>query len=117
MQKELDESMGDADGPANVVVNEVQLLLAEKRTSLAFLRTGIAVFALPLSVLSALIATSNYYEFLKVLPLLLPVLVLCAGLIVLGVYLVHRSVMRVLRFDRMINEIKRQHSRIRELMD
>ena len=33
---------------ASVVIGEVQLLLAEKRTSLAVMRTGIAVLALPL---------------------------------------------------------------------
>jgi hypothetical protein len=37
----------------NVIFGEIQVLLAEKRTALASLRTGIAVFALPLSVLSA----------------------------------------------------------------
>lgn len=41
--------------PDNVMFGEIQVLLAEKRTALASLRTGIAVFALPLSVLSALI--------------------------------------------------------------
>jgi hypothetical protein len=44
--------------PTDVIFGEIQVLLAEKRTALASLRTGIAVFALPLSVLSALIATS-----------------------------------------------------------
>jgi hypothetical protein len=44
--------------PAAVVINEVQLILAKKRTSLAAMRTGIAVFALPLSAVSVLIATS-----------------------------------------------------------
>ena len=42
-------------------INQVQLLLAEKRTALAIMRTGIAVFALPLSIFSALIATSKWY--------------------------------------------------------
>lgn len=42
-----------------IIINEVQLLLAEKRTTLASMRAGIAVFALPLSVLSVLIATSK----------------------------------------------------------
>jgi uncharacterized membrane protein YkgB len=51
----------------NVIFGEVQVLLAEKRTALAGLRTGIAVFALPLSVLSALIATSRYYSMEKVM--------------------------------------------------
>src|SRR5881296_2993719 len=46
----------------NVIFGEIQVLLAEKRTALASLRTGIAVFALPLSVLSALIATSRYLQ-------------------------------------------------------
>ena len=41
-------------------INQVQLLLAEKRTALAVMRTGIAVLALPLSVFSALIATSKW---------------------------------------------------------
>ena len=52
----------------NVIFGEIQVLLAEKRTPLPSLRTGIAVFALPLSVLSALIATSRYYSMEKVMP-------------------------------------------------
>ena len=58
--------------PDNMIFGEIQVLLAEKRTALASLRTGIAVFALPLSVLSALIATSRYYSIEKVMPLLAP---------------------------------------------
>jgi hypothetical protein len=68
----------------NIIFGEIQVLLAEKRTALALLRTGIAVFALPLSVLSALIATSRYYSIDKVLPLLLPLMLLNLRLVVLG---------------------------------
>jgi hypothetical protein len=46
--------------PEGIIINEVQLLLAEKRTSLSSMRNGITVFVLPLSVLSILIATSKY---------------------------------------------------------
>ena len=49
----------ETNGPPKLdelIFGEIQVLLAEKRTALASLRTGIAVFALPLSVLSALIA-------------------------------------------------------------
>jgi hypothetical protein len=45
-----------------MILNEVQVLLSEKRTSLSTMRTGIAVFAFPLSVLSILIATSGSYQ-------------------------------------------------------
>src|ERR1035438_9980806 len=85
--------------------NEVQLLLAEKRTSLSTLRTGIAVFVLPLSVLSILIATSKSYELHKVMlwlvPLMLlnlglvPLMLLNLGLVALGVYLVTRAVLKI----------------------
>jgi hypothetical protein len=52
---------GDSELDA-MILNEVQVLLSEKRTSLSTMRTGIAVFAFPLSVLSILIATSGSYQ-------------------------------------------------------
>ena len=81
--------------PDNIIFGEIQVLLAEKRTALASLRTGIAVFALPLTVLSALIATSRLYRMEKVMPLLVPLLLLNLGLVVLGTWLVFRSIHRI----------------------
>ena len=80
----MDEETIGLPTPDNVIFGEIQVLLAEKRTALASLRTGIAVFALPMSVLSALIATSRYYSLDKVMPLLLPLMLLNVGLVVLG---------------------------------
>ena len=76
--------------PETIIINEVQLLLAEKRTSLAAMRTGIAVFVLPLSVMSVLIATAKYYDIVHVMHLLVPLLVLCAAFGLLGSYLIIR---------------------------
>ena len=101
----------------SVIIGEVQLILAEKRTSLAALRTGIAVFALPLSVLSALIATSKYYDIGNVLPLLLPLVILCIILTVLGIYLITRSIIKIRHQDRMITEIKKHHSKLAPFID
>ena len=103
--------------PESTLINEAQLLLAEKRTSLSTMRTGIAVFALPLSVLSLLVATSKHYIFSDVFYLILPLLGLCLVLLVLGSYLAARSLIRIRRFDRMITELKRQHPRLRELIE
>ena len=108
------EDETESDG---ILISEVQLILAEKRTSLASLRTGIAVFALPLSVLSALIATSKYYDVANVLPLLLPLLLLCAVLTVLGIYLITRSLIKIRHHDRMIMDIKRHHSKLAPFID
>jgi uncharacterized membrane protein YidH (DUF202 family) len=100
-----------------IIINEVQLLLAEKRTSLAAMRTGIAVFALPLTVMSVLIATSKYYDIVHVLHLLVPLLILCAALVLLGSYLILRSIIRLHRHDKHISEIKRKNSAIAEFID
>lgn len=100
-----------------IVINEAQLILAEKRTSLSAMRTGIAVFALPLSVLSVLIATSKYYDVLHVMPLLIPLLALNAVLIFLGGYLIVRSILRLRHYDLLIKALKRKHSAVAEFVD
>jgi uncharacterized membrane protein YidH (DUF202 family) len=92
----------------SVSISRIQLILAEKRTTLAVMRTGIGVFTLPLSVVTVLVATSRYYDVLETYHFLVPLLGICAGLIVLGVYLVHRSVRRIRKQDALINRIKQQ---------
>ncbi|SRR5258708_11269942 len=100
-----------------LIINEVQMILSEKRTALSAMRTGIAVFALPLSVLSVLIATSHYYEFLQVMHLLVPLLALCAALVLLGSYLITHSIRRIHHYDRLIRELKLKYSVIAEFLD
>ena len=90
------------------IVGDVQLILAEKRTSLAVLRTGIAVFALPLAVLGLLVATSKDYKPEQVLPVLLPLLGLSGVLTLLGTYLVIRSLHHIRRHDHLIQRIKQE---------
>jgi uncharacterized membrane protein YidH (DUF202 family) len=92
----------------SVSISRIQLILAEKRTTLAVMRTGIGVFTLPLSVITVLVATSRSYDVLETYHLLAPLLGICAGLVVLGIYLVHRSVRRIKKQDALINRIKQQ---------
>jgi uncharacterized membrane protein YidH (DUF202 family) len=108
---------GSTPEPETIIINEVQLLLAEKRTSLAVMRTGLTVFVLPLSVLSVLVATSKYYDLSLVMHFLLPLLALCLALIILGSYLIIRAVIRLHNHDRHISTIKHKHSRIGEFID
>ena len=110
---ELDKSDADLDV---MTFNEVQLLLAEKRTALSTMRTGIAVFAFPLSVLSVLIATSKSYDVHEVMLWLVPLVLLNLGLTVLGIYLITRAVMRIRHYDRLIDALKRKHTRLAELL-
>ena len=101
----------------NVIFGEIQVLLAEKRTALASLRTGIAVFALPLSVLSVLIATSRYYNMGTVMPLLVLLLILNFGLVVLGSWLIFRSIHRIHHFEHRIRELSEKYRSIAEFIE
>ncbi|MEY2486909.1 MAG: hypothetical protein QOH39_2557 [Verrucomicrobiota bacterium] len=101
----------------NLIFGEIQVLLAEKRTALSSLRTGIAIFALPLSVLSVLIATSHYYNFATVMPLLIPLLLLNLGLVVLGSWLIYHSICRLHHYDRLIRALTKKYKSLEEYMD
>lgn len=105
------------DSQVPLAINEVQLLLAEKRTSLSTLRTGIAMLALPLSVLSVLIATSKYYSVMNVLELLIPLTILNLGLIGLAAYLIARALRNIHHQDRMIAMLKMRHQTLAEFLD
>jgi len=106
----------DDKGNESIIISEAQLVLAEKRTSLALLRTGIAVLVLPLSAISFLIATSKQYDFFHQLYLLLPILILCFVLVLLGTYLIVRAVIRIHREDKALAELKRRHSESAKLL-
>ncbi|PYJ03340.1 MAG: hypothetical protein DMF00_00400 [Verrucomicrobia bacterium] len=101
----------------SVIFGEIQVILAEKRTALASLRTGIAVFALPFSVLSILIATSRYYSFDKVMPLLMPLLLLNLGLVVLGSWLIYRSIRRIHHYEHRIRELCEKYREIGQFVE
>lgn len=110
----MDENTDRVD---TVIINEVQLILAEKRTSLSVLRTGITVLVLPLSVMSVLIATSRYYDVLHVVHFVVPLMGLNVVLTALGMYLIIRATLRLHRYDRMIKQIKAKHSKLSEFLD
>jgi uncharacterized membrane protein YidH (DUF202 family) len=101
----------------NFILGEIQVLLAEKRTALASMRTGIAVFALPLSVLSALIATSRYYNIKTVMPLLAPLMLLNLGLVLLGGWLIYHSIKRLHHYDQRIRELTHKYRSIADFIE
>ncbi len=101
----------------SLLINEVMLLLAEKRTSLAALRTGITIVAVPLSIATFLVATSRLYELLNVLYILAPLWAACILLFVLGMYVIARALMRIRRFDARIEQVKAKDAGLRELIE
>lgn len=102
---------------STVVMDEIQLILAEKRTYLSVMRTGIAILALPLSVLSVLVATSKLYDVLNVLHFLIPLGILNLALIALSMYLIIRSIMRIHFYDKLLYQIKLKKAELAELIE
>jgi uncharacterized membrane protein YidH (DUF202 family) len=98
------------------IFNSVSLLLAEKRTSLSVLRTAIALFTVPTSVFTILVATSRYYDLNESLYFAVPLFLLCFFLIFFGLYLVIRSLRRLHAIDRKIQEIKEKDTCLREII-
>ncbi len=100
-----------------IIINEAQLVLAEQRTHLATLRTGLALLALPMSVVSFLIVASRYYHFRDQLGLIVPLLMACAGLAGLGVYLFWRSWIKLRRAERVLEILKQSHTVLSQVLD
>lgn len=98
------------------LLDEIQVILAEKRTSLSIMRTGIAVITLPLSVLTILVVTSKYYRIFEILTLFIPLVVLCVGLTVWGVYLIVKASKSIRHYDAMIRKLKLEDSRLKEIV-
>jgi len=99
------------------IFNTVTLLLSEKRTSLSVLRTGIAIFTLPMSVLTVLVATSRFYDVNSSLHFIIPLLIICIVLVILGLYLVFKSFKRIKDIDHKIHEIKNDVKGMQDIIE
>ena len=84
------------------------MVLAEKRTSLAVLRTGIVLLTLPMSIVALLITTSRLYDPLSNLMLIIPLFLFNTVLVGLGFTLIFRALSRIIKQDRLLEEIKRK---------
>lgn len=88
------------------------MFLAEKRTSLSVLRTGLALFTIPVSVFTILIAASEHYSVMDIFYLFALLVCICVVLIALGTYLIVRSIRRFHAIDSRIKSLKENTSDI-----
>ncbi len=95
------------DVPESVLMNRVQVILAEKRTSLAVLRTGIGLLTLPMTIVAFLVTTSSFWDPLENLVFLIPLFILNTALATMGIALIIRAWKRIRNFDRAIEAIKK----------
>jgi uncharacterized membrane protein YidH (DUF202 family) len=99
-----------------LLINEVQLLLAEKRTYLSSLRTGTAVLTLSLSIIVFLIASREYHNFFEDIRLSSLTIGSLLILGIVGLLVSYRSERKVVKINSIINNIKKNHEHIAKLI-
>jgi uncharacterized membrane protein YidH (DUF202 family) len=83
----------------------IRTIEAEKRTHLAELRTGIGILTSPLSLLTILIATSDYYSIEGVLWFVIGLVIGIIALAIIGGYLVVWSLISLRNDYRLRREV------------
>jgi hypothetical protein len=99
-----------------LLMSEVQLLLAEKRTSFALLRTGVSVSLVPLSMWTVLVATSKLYDPFSVLWLLIPIMAIAIALFTLGIYLVVHAFQHIRHADLTLHALRQSDTLLEDLL-
>ena len=99
-----------------LVMQEVQLLLAEKRTSFALMRTGVTVALLPLSVWTVLIATSALWNIWDSWWMLAPVMLISVVLFALGSYLIGHAMHHLAHTDRVLMGLRASDTLLEDLL-
>ena len=86
----------------NLILDELLTFHQEKRTALAMIRIGIATLLAQISILSFLIATSKYYQWMEVVHLVIPFVLLNLIVFAIAGYLIFRSILKIHQLDRWI---------------
>lgn len=94
-----------------------QLVLAEKRTSLAVLRTGVTMGLVPLSITTVLITLSRFYHWLDNLHFLIPMYVVLSCLALASLYMVARALRRIRHQDKMLDELRHESRKVRPFLE
>ena len=83
--------------------------LADKRTILAYLRTGIGILTIPMSLLTILIATSSKYDVNQVMGMLISLGAAFVVFMAFGVWMVLRSIQQLNAVDTRLRELEEEH--------
>ena len=91
-----------------LIIDEIRLVLDEKRTSISVLKTGIFILLAQLLIYSILIVTSQFYETIKVLHIIIPFYIINIILVILAGYLIIHSLFRIHHFNDLILQLKKK---------
>ncbi len=99
-----------------LLLAEIQVLLAEKRTYYALLRSAIAIATLPLTVIVFLIATTKYHDLFNRPWLSTVVIIVLAAIVVTGISLGARANRKIKKLNGFVDKIKSENKRLAEIV-
>lgn len=99
-----------------LLMSEVQLLLAEKRTSYALLRTGVSVSLVPLSMWTVLVATSKLWNVFEVIWFFVPLMILAVALLGLGVFLILHALSHLRHIEHTMTGLRKSDTLLEDLL-
>ncbi|MEZ4156362.1 MAG: hypothetical protein R3B52_00075 [Candidatus Paceibacterota bacterium] len=99
-----------------VLLGEVQLLLAEKRTYFSLLRTGIAIFTFPLTVLAFLAATTQYHQIFERIFIGLPLTITLLLISVIGLMLFFNAEAKLKRLNMLLKDTISKNRRVSQMV-
>ena len=99
-----------------LLLGEMQLLLAEKRTFFSLLRTGIAIFSFPLTVVAFLGATAEYHSLFLSVPITLAIIAPLIIISIFGLLLFWKAQRRIKKLNELVMQIKKNNHRIEEIV-
>jgi archaellum biogenesis protein FlaJ (TadC family) len=99
-----------------ILLNEIELLLAEKRTNFSLFRTGIAVATLPLTVIIFLIATNEYHKVFDNKFYLMLIVLILTLLALGGVFMAIKASRKIKKVDKAVLKIEKDNRRIKNII-
>ena len=100
-----------------LIVEEILVLLQEKRIALRMVRIGISAVIAEITILGLLIATSRYYKWIEVMHLWIPFVLLNLIVLAIAGYFIFGSLTHIHHLDRQVLRYKKSHGVLSNLMD
>jgi ABC-type long-subunit fatty acid transport system fused permease/ATPase subunit len=95
-----------APGGARLAIDKTELLLSDKRLGVGLLRTGLGVLALPLAILTVLVAVAQPDSVARALEI--PLVVACVALAVIGTVILFRAIAALDGLERRLLPMRRK---------
>ena len=102
--------------PEQLLLAEIQVLLAEKRTYFALLRTSIAIATVPFSAIVFLVATAEYHNIFNYPWISSVIVVLLLLVSANGLKLNFQSRSKINQIEKLIKTIEKENKRIAEII-